>query len=124
MTTRRLTVLQWLGLLVGAFTWAAVHVVGYGITEAHCSVGGARWGIGLDVWQATLMSVAALVVLAAEAAAVTVVVRTRGLDDSAAPPLGRVHFFGVAAAAANAIFLTIILLDGFAAIFDAACRQS
>ena len=86
MTVRRLALLQWLGLLVGALTWAAVHVVGYGITEANCNVAGARWGIDNDVWQASLMSAAALVVLAAEAAALIVVWRTRGLDDSAAPP--------------------------------------
>ena len=123
MTTRRLSVLQWFGLFVGALTWAAMHVVGYGITEAHCSAGGARWGIGIDVWQGTLMAAAAVLVLAAEAAALTVVRRTRGTDDSAAPPEGRVHFFAVAAATANVLFLTIVLLDGFAAIFDVACRQ-
>ncbi len=123
MTTRRLAILQWLGLLVGALTWAAMHVVGYGITEAQCSVGGARWGIDNDVWQASLMAAAALVVLAAEAAAIVVVRRTRGLDDSAAPPEGRLHFFAVAAAAANVIFLMIVLLDGFAALFDVTCRQ-
>ena len=32
MTTQRLAILQWLGLLVGGLTWAAMHVVGYGLT--------------------------------------------------------------------------------------------
>jgi hypothetical protein len=39
MTTRRLSMLQWLGLLGGGLTWAAQLLIGFGTTQAECSVG-------------------------------------------------------------------------------------
>jgi hypothetical protein len=123
MSLRRLEILQWFGLLAGALVWTGQHVVGYGITEAECSRGGMHWGISNDVWQAALLGAAALLVVAAEAAAVAVVVRTRETSYESPPAPGRIRFFAIAAVAANLIFLTIMLLDGLAAIFDVACRQ-
>lgn len=123
MTLRRLSILQWFGVLGGGLVWAAQHVVGYGIGQARCSVAGAHWGIGYDVWQLTLLAVGGLVVLGAEAAAVLVFVRTREVGDDDAPPPGRMHFFATAALAANAIFLTAMLLDGVASSFATLCRQ-
>jgi hypothetical protein len=123
MTLRRLGILQWVGLLAGALIWAGQHVVGYGITEAECSAGGMRWGIGNDVWQAALMGASALAIVAAEAAAIAVVLRTRATSYESEPPPSRIRFFAIAAAAANVMFLMIVLLDGFASIFNVACRQ-
>ncbi len=123
MSLRRLEILQWVGLLAGALVWTGQHVVGYGITEAECSRGGMHWGISNDVWQASLLGAAALLVLAAEAAAVSVVVLTRRTSYESPPAPGRIRFFAIAAVAANLIFLTIMLLDGLAAIFNIACRQ-
>jgi hypothetical protein len=123
MTLRRLEILQWTGLLAGALVWAAQHVVGYGITEAECNSGGLRWGIQNDVWQGALLIAAATCVLVAEAAAITVLVATRRGSYESPPAPGRVRFFAIAAAAANVIFLMIILLDGLAAIFNVTCRQ-
>ncbi len=124
MSLRRLAVLQWVGLLVGALVWAAQHVVGFGITQAECGAGGARWGIGNDLWQATLMGTTALVILAAEAAAIAVLLGTRDTSYEAEPPPSRIRFFAIAAAAANLIFLMIVLLDGFASIYSVECRQA
>jgi hypothetical protein len=122
--TRRLGILQWLGLLVGAAIWGLQHVVGFGITQARCGANGTEWGIGNDVWQAALLGASALFILAAEAAAVLVVVRTRGTSyEKDDPPPGRIRFFAISAVAANVIFLMIVLLDGLASIFDVACRQ-
>ena len=123
MSLRRLEILQWVGLLAGALVWTGQHVVGYGITEAECSRGGMHWGITNDVWQGVLLGAAALLVLAAEAAAVAVVYRTRESSYESPPAPGRIRFFAIAAVAANLIFLTIMLLDGLAAIFNIACRQ-
>ena len=123
MSLRRLEILQWVGLLAGALVWTGQHVVGYGITEAECSRGGMHWGITNDVWQGVLLGAAALLVLAAEAAAVAVVYRTRESSYESPPASGRIRFFAIAAVAANLIFLTIMLLDGLAAIFNIACRQ-
>ena len=60
---RRLEVLQWLGLFAGASLWATAHVVGFGISQARCSVGGAQWGIHFDLWETVLTTLAGLLVL-------------------------------------------------------------
>ncbi|HEY5662062.1 MAG TPA: hypothetical protein VIR59_14860 [Gaiellaceae bacterium] len=124
MSRRRLEILQWTGLLAGGLVWAAQHVVGYGITEAACGAGSPQFGISNDVWQASLMAAAAVVILAAQAAAVTVLLATRSSSYETEPPPGRIRFFAIAAIVANTIFLMIVLLDGFASIFNVECRQS
>lgn len=124
MRLRRLEILQWAGLLVGGLVWAAQHVVGYGVTEAVCGPGQTRFGISNDVWQASLMAAAAVVILGAQAAAVAVLFATRPSSYESEPPPGRIRFFAIAATVANAIFLMIVLLDGFASIFSVECRGS
>jgi hypothetical protein len=123
MSLRRLELLQWGGLLAGGLVWAAQHVVGYGITEAVCDPGGRPWGISHDVWQASLMAAAAVLILGAEAASVGVLLATRSSSYEDAPAQGRIRFFAIAAMAANAIFLMIVLLDGVAAIVNVECRK-
>jgi hypothetical protein len=124
MRLRRLEILQWTGLLAGALVWTAQHVIGYGVTVAVCGPGNAQFGISNDVWQASLMAAAAVVILGAQAAALTVLLATRSSSYEAEPPPGRIRFFAIAAIVANTIFLMIVLLDGFAAIFNVECRQS
>ena len=124
MTLRRLEILQWTGLLAGGLVWAAQHVIGYGVTEAACGAGAARYGISNDVWQASLMAAALVLILGAEAAALAVFFATRPTSYESEPPPGRIRFFAIAAMAANALFLLIVLLDGFAAIFSVECRGS
>jgi hypothetical protein len=125
VTIRRLEVLQWVGLLAGLVFAMAQLVLGYGFSDAECGAGGAPWGIANDTWQITLMSVSTLVVLAAEAAAITVVVQTRHVGYSdAEPPIGRIRFLAIAAIPANACFLGIVLLSGIASIADVVCRQA
>jgi hypothetical protein len=125
MTLRRLEVLQWVGLLLGAAIFAAQLVVGFGITQAACgSEGGGRFGIENDLWQGTLLGISAALVLVAEAAAVAVFLGTRQTSYESPPPDGRIRLFAIAAMAANAIFLMIVLLSGFAAIFNVTCRQA
>ena len=124
MTLRRLSMLQWVGLLLGAGVWAAQHVVGFGITQAECGAGGRGWGISHDVWQAALMGAAAAFVVSAEAAAIGVVLGTRDTTYESEPPPSRIRFLAIAAVAANLIFLAIIILDGLATIFNTPCRQA
>jgi uncharacterized membrane protein len=122
VTLRRLGILQWTGLLLGAVIWFAYHIAGFGLTEASCdSVG---WNIHHDLWQTVGMVVAALVVLAATAAATGVLLQTRDASYEAEPPIGRIRFFAIAAVTANVLFLMIVLLDGIGAIFNVACRQA
>ena len=124
MTLRRLAVLQWVGLILGAWVWGAQHVLGWGITEAACNSGHAAAGINHDLWQAILTAAAAVLVVGGEAAAIAVIRATRDSSYESAPPVGRLRFAAIAALAANVIFLVIILLDGLAAIFNVACRQA
>ena len=123
MTLRRLEILQWTGLLLGGLTFAAVHVVGYGITEAECKPAGRNWGISNDVWLGAGLGAAVVLVVAAELAAALVLARTRSESYDDAPPPGRVRFFAIAAAVANVIFLLIIVLDGLGTLFNVTCRQ-
>jgi len=124
MTLRRLGALQWIGLLGGAVVWAAQHLIGYGVTQAECSVGGARWGIENDVWQAALLGVSLALVLTAAVAATLVVRATQDTTYEEEPPVSRMRFFAIAALVANLIFGLIIILDGAASIAGATCRQS
>jgi hypothetical protein len=123
MTLRRLSVLQWFGLVAAGLAWAAQQVVGFGIGQAECSAGGRHWGISNNVWQLALLGCAAAFVVLAEAAAAVVFVRTRGVDDEGNPPAGRMRFFAVAALVANVLFLVAMVLDTFASVFGSLCRQ-
>jgi hypothetical protein len=122
MTTRRLSMLQWLGLLGGGLTWAAQLLIGFGTTQAECSVGEMRWGIVNDTWQLSLLFVAGLVVVGAESAAAIVFVRTRDVGKDDPPPQGRLHFFATAALVANLLFLVVIVLSGIASTVGTLCR--
>ena len=124
MTLHRLAVLQWVGLVLGGAIFAAQFAVGFGVTQAECNAGGAHWGISNDVWEGTLLGVAVALVLAAQACSVAVVLGTRRESYEDPPPPGRIRFLAIAAVPANVIFLMIILLDGFASMFDVACRQA
>ena len=121
MTLRRLEVLQWVGLFLGGAAWFSYHIVGWGLTEARCD--SADFELNHDLWQALLMSGAAVLVALAGAAAVTVLLRTRETTYEDNPPVGRIRFVALAAAASNLLFLMIVLLDGLGSIFNVACRQ-
>jgi len=121
MSVRRLGVAQWIGVLVAPLVWAAQHVLGYGIVTAQCGDGRVtRTGVSSTVWELALLGLAALLVVAAEAAAVAVFVATKGEDAEES----RLHFFAVAAMVANTLFLAIILMDGLASGLEKACVGS
>jgi len=135
VNVRRLGVLQWVGLLLGAAVWVGQHIVGWGVTTAECGAGGAHWGLDNDVWQGTMMGVALGFVLLAELAALAVFRRTRGADFGDGPPeddvrfhgalpYTRLHFFATASLVVNLLMALIIVLDGVASVADVTCRQS
>jgi hypothetical protein len=131
---RRLSAVQWIGVTVAPLAWAAQHVVGYGLGEARCGVGGLRWGIGYDVWQLAILAAAGALILVSEVAAVTVFLATRETNYGDGPPgtgrwggavpYSRLHFFATAAMVANVLFLTVVLLDGLTSVADSLCVQS
>jgi hypothetical protein len=127
MTGRRilgLEFLQWFGLGGAALVWASQHVLGVGTTLARCGAGGVHYGIGLHTWELTAGLVALAFALAAEAAAVTVVLRTRDADYDGPPPDGRRHFFALAAMVGNLLFIVIILLSSLSDLAYDPCRGS
>lgn len=133
-TLRQLGVVQWIGVVVAPLAWTGQHVVGYGVGQARCSVGGMRWGIGFDTWQLAILAAAGLLVVISEAAAVAVFLATRETNYGDGPPgdgrwggavpYSRLHFFATAAMVANVLFLTVILLDGLGSVFSSLCAQS
>jgi hypothetical protein len=134
MSTRKLSVLQWVGVVVAPLAWTGQHVVGYGVGQARCSVAGMHWGIGFDTWQLAILAAAGLLVLVSEAAAVAVFLATREANYGDGPPgegrwggavpYTRLHFFATAAMVANVLFLAVILMDGLGSVFDSICAQS
>ncbi len=114
--------LAWFGLFGAALIWAVQLVVGFGVTVAACGAAGRVWGIDVDAWEIALMTVGCIVVLLAEAAAVSIFIETSELHHEDPPPWGRRHFFASAAMLGNVLFLGAILLSGLGAIYLQGCR--
>jgi hypothetical protein len=120
VSLRRLSQLQWFGLLAGAATWAVEFLAGIGASQARCNPGSGRWNLPHDAIELGLMLFAAVVVTASLAASTVVFRATREVEEQAEPPHGRIHFFSAAAIAGNLVFLVIILLTGV----DQTCHQA
>lgn len=121
---RRSELLQWFGLLGGAAAWTCQHGALLFLSSARCNPAGARWAFGMTGWQIGVTVAAAAVALAAEWAAVVTALRTRELEYDGPPPLGRIHFFALAASAGNVLFLGAIVLNGIGAGWWSSCGSS
>jgi hypothetical protein len=108
--------LQWFGLFGAALTWTAQLVIGFGVAVARCGAANAVLGVDVRSWQLALTAVGVALVLLAEAAALTTLWETRAVDYDDPAPDGRRHFFAVAAALGNLLFLVAIVLSGVAAV--------
>ena len=124
MSLRRLSMLQWFGTLGAAAAMSGHLLAGAGFSQARCNPVGPRWDLPYRPVQLGLLVGGVVIVLASLACALYVFLATRGLEEDAPPPEGRMHFFATAALASNLIFLMIIALAGAATIADVACRQS
>ena len=122
--SRRIEALQWFGLLGGALAWTVQFVMGFGVGEASCAAGSARWGINGKAWQIGLMAGAGVVALTALASALLVLRATRDTEYDGTPPGGRRRFFGHAGALADVLFLAIIVNTGLVALHHFPCVQS
>ena len=125
MSGRRLNVdaefLQWFGLLGAALTWTVQLVLGFGVTIARCGPANAVLGVDVKAWEVSLMTVGIVLVLLSEGAALTLLWQTRSVDYGDPPPDGRRHFFVLAAALGNLLFLVVIVLSGVGAIVHEPC---
>ena len=124
MSRLRPELLQWYGLLGAALAWAAQHVITFGAGYAHCLSASRHWGIDVSTWTIVMTAVGLLFALLAEAAAVTVLLETRGVEYDGEPPLARRHFFALAAALGNVLFIVAIVLNAVGALSFADCRQA
>jgi hypothetical protein len=124
MSVRRLSQLQWVGILVGGPLWFAEFLAGTGESQLQCNPASRQWGLPHDAIELALMLFAAVAVGVSLAASAIVFRATRDVEEQDAPPVGRIHFFSAAAIAGNVIFLGVILLTGIATIVDQLCRQS
>jgi hypothetical protein len=76
------------------------------------------------VWEIALMAAAIGLVLVSEGAALSVLWQTREVEHGDPAPAGRRHFFALAAAVGNVLFLVVIVLSGTAAIVHEPCHGS
>jgi hypothetical protein len=113
--------LQWFGLLAAPLAWTVQLVAGFGVADAACDGAG---GIGVTPSEVAVTTVALLVAVAAEAAAVLLFRSLADIDEDAAGPAGRLRFFAIAALLGNILFFTIILLSGVGAVVNLPCVQS
>jgi len=116
--------LQWFGLFAAALAWTGQLVIGFGVSDAACSAGSARWGIDVHAWLIGLTAAGALAALVAEAAATVLFLETRDAGEDGPPPWGRRHFFAATALLGNVLFLAVILLTGFGTLAHSPCVQS
>lgn len=122
MSRTRLELLQWFGLLAAPAAWALHLVLGLYFAEAHCET--TRWTVGWFSAQAVLTSVAVLIALLAEAAALIVYRQLRDVAGDASGPSGRQRLFAVGGLVGNVLFLVAILLTGFAVAATRGCAQA
>lgn len=123
MRRLRPELLQWLGLFGAGLAWAGQHVVGIGASLAQCTAASRHWGIDIVTWTIVATSVGLLCALVAEGAALSVLRDTRAVEYDGAPPSGRRHFFALAAALGNVLFIVAIVLDAIGALAFTDCRQ-
>jgi len=106
--------LSWYALLGAPIAWTVLHVSGFGVATAACSTFGSANDIALEPWSLALSIGCAAAALGALLAAVVVWWSTRGVDDSAPPPVGRIHFLAVIGLIIAPLFIAIILMSGIA----------
>ena len=124
MSIRRLSQLQWFGLLAGGMIWFPEFLAGIGASQARCNPASSRWGLPHDAIELGLAIFAALVVAAAGVAAAIVFRATYDVEEQDPPPHGRLHFFSAAACAGNLIFFVIIVLTAIGTIVNRTCLQA
>jgi hypothetical protein len=124
VTRLRPELLQWYGLFGAAFAWAAQHVVTFGVSVAQCTAASRHWGIDIVTWTIVTTTIGLVFALLAEAAAISVLRETRTVEYDGPPPLGRRHFFALAAALGNVLFIMAIILNAVGALAFTDCRQA
>ena len=124
MRLLRPELLQWYGLFGAALAWSGQHVVNIGAGLAHCTAASRHWGIDIVTWTIVVGAIGLAFALLAEAAALSVLRDTEGAEYDGPPPAGRRHFFALAAALGNVLFIVAIVLNVVGALASTDCRQA
>lgn len=119
-----LETLQWIGLFGAGVVWAASHLLSFALSEARCGAGTVDWGLAYTPIAATLYGVAFALAAGAEAAAVTVFLRTREAGYDGVAPDGRRQFFAAGAAIGNLLFLEAIVLNAVGTLTHTPCHSA
>jgi len=110
--------MAWFGWSGAPAAWAALHVFGFGVTQAACNGPGRDLPVnGLAL--ATMLGAAAIAI----AAGVSAVLAFRATENAEGLPGERVHFMAVVGMAISPLFLAIILMDGIGTILLENCHQ-
>jgi hypothetical protein len=104
--------LTWYGLLGAPLAWTLLHVAGVWIATGTCSPVGVSAGATPQPWSIAVAIGCAVLALLGLAAAGIVYLSTRGLEEDAPPPLGRIHFLAVVGVVIAPLFIAIILMAG------------
>ena len=121
--TRRSESFQWIALLAGPLAFAAQHVALVFASFADCNPAGSHWAVPQHAIQLGVTALAALVVVAAEAAGYAAFRDVQAFDKEGDPPAGRVKFLSTAALVIGPLFLALVLLDGLGAVAHPNCHQ-
>jgi hypothetical protein len=108
-------VLTWYGLLGPPFAWTLLHVAGVWVATGVCSPAGVRAEATPQPWSLGIAIGCAALALGGLVAAGIVYLSTRGVEEEAPPPLGRIHFLAVVGLVIAPLFIAIILMAGLGA---------
>ena len=122
MSTRRLNILVWFGILGGPIAWALVHVIGYAFGLAQCDDPADRWQLAVHAWDVVTAAVGVAVAIAAEAVSFWIFRRTQVEGNE--PPTARVHFLATIGLTVNPLALAIMVMIGIATPVLRLCQQS
>jgi hypothetical protein len=123
---RRAALLAWLGVLGPPFAWALQHVAGFTVGLADCpdNTRGPGWNVPVDVLTIALGAATVTVAALCGIAAVAAWRATRDVEESDAPPAGRIHFLAMIGMTITPLFLAMIAMSSAGAIAAVGCTQS
>src|SRR5206468_10906212 len=78
---RSVSLLLWFALLAPPGVWVVQFLFGFGSVLSSCRRAGSMWGIPVDTWAVIATVIAAVIAVAAEVAAASVLRSTRGIED-------------------------------------------
>lgn len=116
---RSVHLLAWFGWTGAPLAWAALHVIGFGLTQAACN------GPGRDVpVDGLAIGTTVLFALIAVAALISALLAFRATNGAEELPGERVHFMAVVGLAISPLFLAIIVMAGIGTVVLENCHQA